>query len=216
VPPSRIRAGGALRLILVLFALAAAAVVVYATAQLGAFLTREDPLVKADAVFVLAGTRIVRPLEAAELYLDGYAPRIVLTRDVQEERAIQRLAERGQHFESDAERARSLFIGLGIPRDAVVIPARVHDSTAAEAITLRELAVHHGWRRVIVVTSKYHLRRARFAIDRELRDTNLEVNMRASRYDPMQADRWWTRRAEIRWVASELPKLVAYVLGLGA
>jgi uncharacterized SAM-binding protein YcdF (DUF218 family) len=189
---------------------------VYASAQLGPFLTREDPLVKADAIFVLAGTRMVRPLEAAELYLEAYAPRIVLTRDLQEERAVARLAERGHQFASDAERARSLFVMLGIPEEAILIPDRVHDSTAAEAITLRELAARHAWRRVIVVTSKYHLRRAGFAIRRELRDTDLEVAMRASRYDPTRAERWWTRRAEIRWVASEVPKLVAYVLGLGA
>ncbi len=216
MPPFRLRSGGAFRLILVLVFLAAAAVVVYAGAQLGHYLTREDPLVKADAIFVLAGTRMVRPLEAAELFLDAYAPRIVLTRDLQEERAVRRLAERGHQFESDAERARSLFTRLGIPKDAILVPDGVHDSTAAEAITLREYAERYGWRRVIVVTSKYHLRRARFAIERELRGTNVQVTMRASRYDPMEADRWWTRRAEVRWVASELPKLVAYVLGLGA
>lgn len=216
VPPTRTRAGGALRLILVLLVLAAAALGMYGCVQLGPFLTREDPLVTADAIFVLAGTRMVRPLEAADLYLEAYAPRIVMTRDVQEERAVKRLAERGHPFASDAERARSLFISLGIPEDAIVIPDRVHDSTAAEAVTLRELATGHGWRRVIVVTSKYHLRRARFAIHRELRDTDVDVAMRASRYDPTQSDRWWTRRAEARWVASELPKLVAYVLGLGA
>ena len=216
MPPIRIRAGGNLRLISVLILLAAAASGAYAFVQLGPFLTREDPLVKADAIFVLAGTRMVRPLEAADLYMEGYAPQLVMTRDLQEEGAYRNLARRGHPFATDAERAQNLFLMLGIPGSAILIPDRIHDSTAAEAVTLRELAAQHGWRRVIVVTSKYHLRRARFAVQREVRGTGLEVTMRASRYDPTRSEQWWTRRAEIRWVASELPKLVAYLLGLGA
>jgi uncharacterized SAM-binding protein YcdF (DUF218 family) len=216
VPTIRLRARSALRLILVSVVLAAAAVLAYAFTQLGPFLTREDPLVKADAVFVLAGTRMLRPLEAADLHLEGYAPRLVMTRDLQESQAFRDLASRGHPLATDVERARDLFVMLGIPEAAILIPDRIHDSTAAEAVTLRELAAQHRWRRVIVVTSKYHLRRAGFALRRELRGTGIQVVMRASRYDPMQPEEWWTRRAELRWVASELPKLLAYVLGLGA
>jgi uncharacterized SAM-binding protein YcdF (DUF218 family) len=218
VPPTRIRAGGFLRrrLILVVLLLAAVTLGVYAFARLGPFLTKEDALVKADAIFVLAGTRMMRPLEAADLYREGYAPRLVMTRDLQEESAFNDIAGRGHPFARDAERARDLFVSMGIPRDAILIPERIHDSTASEAITLRELAAQYAWRRVIVVTSKYHLRRAAFAVRRELRGTDVHVIMRASRYDPLRPEQWWTRRAEIRWVASELPKLVAYMLGLEA
>ena len=218
VPPFRNRAGGPLRLrlVLVVLAIGAIASAAYAFAQLGPFLTKEDPLAPADAVFVLAGTRMIRPLEAADLYLEGYAPHLVMTRDMQEERAFNDIAGRGHPFQPDAERARDVFVSMGIPRDAILIPDRFHDSTAEEAITLRELAAKQRWRRVIVVTSRYHLRRAAFAVRRELRGSDVTVTMRASRYDPTTADQWWTRRAEIRWVASEVPKLVAYALGLGA
>jgi hypothetical protein len=40
--------------------------------------------------------------------------------------------------------------------------------------------------------------------------------MRASRYDTSAPDRWWTERADFRSVTSELQKLIAYKLGLGA
>ncbi|HEY6360011.1 MAG TPA: YdcF family protein [Vicinamibacterales bacterium] len=216
VPPTRIRAGGRLRLILVLLVLAAAASALYAFMQIGNYLTREDPLTRADAIFVLAGTRLVRPLEGADLYLEGYAPTLVMSRALDEERAINDIARRGHAFASDAERARDVFASLGIPRAAILIPDGRHDSTAEEAITLRALAIERGWKRVIVVTSKYHLRRGGFAMRRELRGTDVQVIMRGSRYDGMRGERWWTRRAEARWVVSELPKLVAYVLGLGA
>jgi hypothetical protein len=73
-----------------------------------------------------------RPLEAADLYLAGYAPGIVLTRQTQEggERA---LAARGIPFTEDVERIRGAFLRLSIPDEAIVIPERIHDSTAAGA-----------------------------------------------------------------------------------
>jgi uncharacterized SAM-binding protein YcdF (DUF218 family) len=216
VPPSSPRAGGLLRRIILLVVLAAAAASVYAFVNLGAYLTREDPLQKADAVFVLAGTRMVRPLEAADLYTEGYAPLIVMTREAVEEPAVRVITSRGLTFLSDVDRARELFVTMGIPREAVLIPARIHDSTASEAITLRELAAQHGWRRVIVVTSRFHVARARFAMRRELSGSGPELIVRSTRYDSMQPERWWMRRAEIRWVVSEVPKLVAYMVGLGA
>ena len=215
VPPSPIRRRGISRRILVVVILAAVVASLYAADRVGPFLAAEDPLVKADAVFVLAGTRMTRPLEGADLVRAGYAPRLVLTRETQDP-AFAIVAQHGHAFPPDVDRAREIFVSMGIGRDAIVIPDRIHDSTAAEAVTLRELAGAHGWRRVIVVTSTFHLRRAGYAMRRELRGTGIEVTMRGSRYDPMQPERWWTRRAETRWVVSEFPKLIAYMLGLGA
>jgi hypothetical protein len=39
---------------------------------------------------------------------------------------------------------------------------------------------------------------------------------RGSRYDQSTPERWWRRRSDIRWLLSEVPKLGAYALGLGA
>jgi uncharacterized SAM-binding protein YcdF (DUF218 family) len=187
----------------------------YGFAHTGRYLAREDPLTRADAILVLAGSDIERPLEAADLYVGGFAARIVLTRETVEP-ALARLRERGVTPPFKVEWQRSVLIQLGVDAEAVIIPPRTHDNTAQEAQTLRALAAAHGWRRVIVVTSKYHLRRAGLAFRRELRDTGVSVVMRGARYDRAAPDRWWTRRADIRWLLSELPKLVAYRLGLGA
>ena len=216
LPPPSTRAGGRFRRTVLLVLVAAIAAGVFACASTGALLTREDPLQKADAVLVLAGTRMLRPLEAVDLYREGYAPLIVLTRDQQEDGVYRDVERRGVPFPPDADRARDVFASMGVPREDILVPARFHDSTAAEAVTFRELARQRSWRRVIVVTSRFHLTRAGFAVRRELDGTGVEVIMRASRYDPLRPERWWTRRGEIRWVLSELPKLIAYVLGLGA
>jgi uncharacterized SAM-binding protein YcdF (DUF218 family) len=108
------------------------------------------------------------------------------------------------------------MIKLGVPESAIILPARIHDNTAQEAETLHELARQRGWHRIIVVTSPYHLRRAGFAIRRELKGTGVAVEMRGTRYEPANPARWWTSREDLRWVIDEGTKLVAYELGLGA
>lgn len=215
MPPRHPASGGSLRRI----ALSVCALILvlgaYGFVALGAFLAPEDAVEMVDAIVVLAGSTMERPMEAADLYRDGYSRTIVLTRQVRDG-GEQALVARGISFPEDVERVRQALLELGIPRQAIVIPERAHSSTAAEAITIRELTASHGWRRIIVVSSKYHLRRARFAFRRELRETGVEVVMRGTRYDPSDPERWWRHRADLREVGPEALKLVAYVLGLGA
>lgn len=203
------------RTFIVAAAVIALALLAYAFANVGRFLSREDPIGKADAIAVLAGTRMDRALEAADLYKAGYAPRIVLSRQVPE-RSFQVLAERGIILPSDADVIRDTLEKLGVPREAIVLPEPIHDNTAQEAQTLRQLAVEGRWHRMIVVTSKYHLRRAGFALRREFRGADIDVEMHGTRYDDVDPERWWTSRKDWRWVLSEGGKLVAYELGLGA
>jgi uncharacterized SAM-binding protein YcdF (DUF218 family) len=191
------------------------ALVAYGFTQVGRFLTKEDAIQKADAIAVLAGTRMDRPLEAADLYKQGYAPRVVLTYG-EPEAAFAALAARGVIVPPQADDARDIFIRLGIPADAIILPPRIHDNTAQEAQTLRELAQKNGWRRIIVVTSRYHLRRAGFAIRREMAGSGIEVEMHGTRYEAVNPERWWTTRVDLRWVLDEGAKLIAYELGLGA
>jgi len=204
-----------LRRILVIVVLVCAAGGAYAFVHVGTFLAREDPLRKGDAIFVLAGTELTRPLEGGDLYLEGYAPRIVMSREILEP-AFAILEHRGAKVSSKVERARDILTSLGVPAAAITLPDRLHANTAEEAATLRELALKNGWRTVIVVTSKYHLRRAYIAMQRQLRGTQVQVVMRGSRFDEANMERWWTQRGVIRDVVAELPRVVAYGLGLGS
>ena len=186
----------------------------YGCVRLGPFLAREDTLIKADAIFLFAGSQAERPLEAVDLFNAGYAPVIVLTRPT-EEHAVEELARRGIVLPTRFSLMRDVLQKLGIPDSAVIVPDRVHDNTAQEAQSLREVAVARGWRRVILVSSKYHLRRVRMASRRALRGTGVEIVLRASRYDPSTPERWWRRRADLRQILWELPKLLGYAAGVG-
>jgi uncharacterized SAM-binding protein YcdF (DUF218 family) len=198
-----------------LIALCVATGLIFALRDLGGFLAREEPLQHGDALFVLAGTRLERPLEAADLFVAGYAPRIVMTHQ-KPEPAFAEAERRGVHLPLDAEIARDVLVGLGVPRSAITIPTTIHDNTAQEARTLRTLAVEGRWRRVLVVTSGYHLRRAALAIRRELAGTGVEVVMRRTRHDDEDPKHWWRHRSDLRAVWAEAPKILAYACGLGA
>lgn len=180
----------------------------------GRYLVVEDPLERSDAIVVLAGARVERWLEAADLYRSQWAPRIVLSPG-RLENAEQQLRTRGVRFPTEAELARDALVQMGIPAGAIdILPGSV-DNTAQEAEAAHAALAAAGWRRLIVVTSKYHTRRVSFAFDREFRGSGTQIVMRASRYDEAIPERWWTDRADFRYVTSELQKLLAYRLGLG-
>jgi uncharacterized SAM-binding protein YcdF (DUF218 family) len=214
VPPPVTRPGGRFRRFALIALLLLVAGGVYGFLHLGLWMAPEDSLQKADAIFVLAGTLAERPLEAADLYAAGYAPRILVTRDLVDPATLV-AAERGAPFPQTAELNRTMLLTLGVPAGALIVPDRIHDNTAQEAETFREMVEKYHWRRVIVVSSRYHLRRVTVALRRELRGLDVQLIRRGSRYDPSVPSRWWTKRRDIRWILSELPKLAAYAVGLG-
>lgn len=180
----------------------------------GRLLYREDPLERADAVFALAGERVIRWLEASELLREGWAPRVVLGagyRDVAERSLI----DRGVVIASEGEVARSAMLQLGHRADAVEVLPGFPDNTAAEGQLLRAHALARRWTTIIVVTSKLHTRRAGFAIEHAMAGTGVKIIVRSSRYDDDNPTWWWMKRRTLRTVLAELPRLIAYVLGLG-
>src|SRR4051794_22699650 len=156
--------------LLILAAAAAAWLLFYG----GRYLQHEDPLQKADVIFVLGGARGERWLEAYDLYRAGYAPRIMLSPE-RPEAAETLLRAQGIHFPSVPELQRNALVELGVPPSSVLSPAGPVDNTAQEAALLRQTVQTRGWTRAIVVTSKYHTRRSGFAFRRALQGTGATV-----------------------------------------
>ena len=180
----------------------------------GRFLAREDPLERADLIMVLGGARIERWLESVDLYKEGWAPRIVISPG-QTSPLDSVLAERGVRYPREGDLARDAVVALGVPANAVTVLPNGVDNTAAEAALLHRIYPTGSIRRIIVVTTSYHLRRAGYAFRRELSGAGVQVIMRGSRYDQTTPSRWWTHRNDIRYILSEVPKFAAYVAGLG-
>ena len=211
--PGTSRARTFARRVLVFLGLLIVAGGVWLLAYGGRFLQHDDPLQHADVIFVLAGTRLERALEALDLYKEGWAPRIVLSPG-RPEPAERMIRARGIRFPLDVELTRDALVQLGIPSSAIVASDGYVDNTAQEANLLRAMVIANHWQRVIVITSKYHVRRAGFAFRRGLVHTTATVIMRATRYDPSDPANWWRYRADLRFAGSEWEKLILYWLGV--
>src|SRR5947199_9705537 len=112
----------------------------------------EDPLDKADALIVLGDDNFYadRSTRAAQLFREGKAPVIVASG-----RRLRPMAGIAELMEHD-------LVERGVPKDRIVRLAHDADNTREEAEALRKLAAERKWHSVIVVTSNYHTRRARY------------------------------------------------------
>jgi uncharacterized SAM-binding protein YcdF (DUF218 family) len=193
-------------------ALVVISLILIALSQLGSFLVREDPLQKADAIFVLGGTRFERPLEAVDLYNEGWAPRIMIFRQVKDF-GEQELLRRGFEFPLESDVQAEALRRLGVPAEAIAILGE-RDNTKDEAQEIHDQVVQHHWTRIIVVTSKQHTRRARLVVSRRLSGTGAAVVMRGSRYDRSDPAHWWRDRPTLRFTLFESQRLLGYWVGL--
>ena len=185
---------------------------IFALRGLGSWLVVQDPLAKADAIFVLGGTRFERPLEAVELYKAGWAPRIALMRQVSDYGEVH-LMQQGIPYPREVDAQVEVMVRLGVPQSAITIFNEAN-STAEEADTLYDAATANHWSSVIIVTSKQHTRRARLVMTRRTAPIGLTVVTRYSRYDQADTDRWWTNRSVLRFTLFETQRLFGYWIGV--
>lgn len=205
-----------MRLLLWLGWLAIAAGVVYlARAPLlgmaGAQLLRTDSLQKAHAIVVLAGGTPEREIAAADLYREGWAPRIVVT--VEPPRAaLDALRRRGVRVPAEIDERVRYLTELGVPRAAIVVIPQPIESTFGEAEIVRQWTAQTRAQTLIIVTSAFHTARAGFVFDRAFRRSPVGVVIRPSAAEAFDPQRWWRSRTMLRDGLVEWEKLIFYRL----
>jgi len=175
----------------------------------GSQLIHSDPLQRADVIVVLAPF-MDRVMEAAELYRQGYAPVVIVTRasrDIGE----QELIDRGV-IKSAEDQRRDALISLGVPAASIVILDGLADSTADEALKFAEWAARRPIRRAIVVTSPPHTYRSRQTFIRAVENLGLDILVHPSSRHAFRGDTWWRNRGTLRDGISEWQKIVYYRL----
>ena len=174
----------------------------------GRLLVVSDPLpTRADAIVVMSGSIADRVLEAADLYRSGVAARVVVTRE-RLPRGETSLRARGVRLPESSEQTLAALHALGVPPSATVVIPRRTSSTDSEARTIARWACARA-KSLVVVTSRYHARRARLIL-RQALAPGILLALRPSRYDPFEATRWWSDRRDAKAVLSELEKLTHY------
>ena len=176
---------------------------------LGSQLVHADSLERVDAMIVLAPW-LERVMEAADVYRRGYAPLIVLTREVRDP-AEQILIDRGI-AQSGEERRRQILQALGVPADAIVVLDGFVGSTADEALAFAAWARSRPIGSVMVVTSPPHTARSRLTFLRALENLDIEVIVRPATLGRFRSDTWWHSRGGLRDGLLEWQKLAYYRL----
>ena len=85
----------------------------------GSWLIKDDGLAHADAMVILMGPIADRVLQAADLYEQKWAGKVIFT-EVNVD-AYQKLEARGFHLSSNTEQVRDAAFTLGIPSDSILI-----------------------------------------------------------------------------------------------
>jgi hypothetical protein len=91
----------------------------------------------------------------------------------------------------------------GVPPSAVVRFAHHAENTREEALELRRLISERGWSRMVVVTSNYHTRRARYICLRTFPPGSV-LRVVAARDAEFDADNWWRTRRGTKIFLHEL------------
>jgi uncharacterized SAM-binding protein YcdF (DUF218 family) len=159
----------------------------YSLPLLGHWLVREDPIRPADAIAVLSGSFPQRAIEAADLYRDGYAPKIWLTLPAKQ--------ASGGHtwplqYRGELANNLQLLQVLGVPQDAIHVLNTPIVNTADELNAIAKGVKQTGDSSVIIVTNKAHTRRVHSLWDK-YHFGDADVLVHAVSGDTFSPSRWW-------------------------
>ena len=166
-----------------------------------------DQPAKSDILVVLAGD-YYRPAFAAELYAQGYAPEVWISRP-KRDASLAKLDGLGIRLPTEESVNRQILVKRGVPDKRVHLYGRAVNSTADEASALREEFPAAG-KKILVVTSRYHVRRSRLIFRRLLPDADVRVV--SAPFDASQK-RWWKDKELAENAPLEIMKTIFYLAG---
>ncbi len=160
----------------------------------------------ADIIFLLNGDIDTRPFRASELYKQGLAPLVVIarTRDTP--------AVKMGLVPNLTDISVSILERTGVPPAKIIILP----FTGGVTSTFDEAEALHGYidsvpvRQVMLVTSEFHTRRAKWIFERELSGLPVTLEMVAVPYAAFDRASWWKNETGLITLNNEYLKLVYY------
>ena len=182
-------------------------------AYLGHSLVVDDPAATAEVAVVLTtGVDYVpRLLQAAQLYRDKRVKKIIINGNRKTD-AIRKLEAQGfvpacQWYENSLR----ILEMHGVPRDRVwTVDAEDVFDTVTEAQAIRPLLLENDIDSMILTTSKFHTRRARF-VWRKVMGTDQGIYSSAAADDPFDPDSWWQDGHQVKQVMGEYGGMAYYL-----
>ena len=160
----------------------------------------EDTLERSDAIFVLSDDNFYadRATRASQVYRQGLAPIVVAS------------GRRLRPYAGIAELIEHDLIERGVPKDKILRVAHDADNTREEAITLAQVAKQKKWASIIVVTSNFHTRRARYIFS-HLFPKDTKVRITGARDGDFDPERWWEKRISVKDLTREIAGMIVAI-----
>lgn len=157
----------------------------------------EDNLEHADAIVVLSDDNFYadRATRAAQVYREGLAPVVVAS------------GRRLRPYAGVAELMEHDLVERGVPKDKILRVVHDAENTKDEAEALAKVAAQRKWKSVILVTSNYHTRRARYIFERVF-PAGTTVRVTGARDGSFEPERWWEKRTSKKEFAGEVGGMV--------
>ena len=174
-------------------------------------LSIEDALAEADAIVVVAGGTPFRERGAADLYRQGWAPRVLISRPTNPETVEALVALEVRPLDLQAE-SRQALLRFGVPAGALVVMTEPVRITEDELALVKREAQARGWRRVILVSTPEHTRRVKTIWYRG-GNGDVEAIVRGTPYGRPEGP-WWRSRRQAEAVLHEYLGLAAIYLGI--
>lgn len=155
---------------------------------------------QADAIVVISGGDTnARTEEAIKLYRDGWAPLIIVSG-----------AAADKSGPSNASAMREHAIASGVPESSVVAEES-SETTKQNAVEVKQIIESREIEDIILVTSGYHVRRAKLEFQSQL--PNVSVRVHPASNDKQWGSFWWLTPWGWQLAISELVKIALFSIG---
>lgn len=180
----------------------------YILTALGKYLICEHTLQQADVIAIAANwdEAIVRARGGVDLYKKGLAKAIFVPR-------MERMEglEEIKKYDIDIPENRDLLViileGLGVPLAVIGTSSQEVSNTWDEAKEVRSYIEKCGYNSVLLVTSKYHSRRAYLIFKDALKGKATVISV-PSPYGSYTPEGWWKREKDRKRVIMEYQKIL--------
>ncbi|MBZ0254785.1 YdcF family protein [bacterium] len=176
--------------------------------SLGDALVYESELQPADVIIVLGGGGTLRAEQAAKLYHEGYAKKllVLLPKTLPDDAPYRDL------IDMERKLVEMVLAYRHVPQNQIDWAGRPVFSTYEETMLIREWMETHHAHSAIVVSGYFQSSRAQWVLDRAFQDTDIQVQVTPAPEPDISAENWWTDIDGILNVQNEYVKYAYYRL----
>ena len=165
-------------------------------------------------IVVLNGRDTERSLAVVDLYKQGYANLIIMAKGGKQPGSDEFWKRVGDKFNEKIFFQKAIE-AMGIPEYAFKLIGEGVTSTYDEAMATNAFLKKNSFKSVILVTSKWHSKRAYLTFRSVLDKRNeIKITVVPSRYDSFNPRGWWTNKADAELICYEYVRLIYYIVTL--